>query len=73
MFMGRTDVEAETPIFWPADVMLGKIEFRRRRGHQRMRCLDGINSIEMGFGGLQELVMDSDMLQFMGSQRVRHN
>ena len=38
-----------------------------------MRCLDGINSIEMGFGGLQELVMDSDVLQFMGLQRVRHN
>ena len=46
VFIGRTDVEAETPILWPpmrrADsfektLMLGKIEGRRRRGRQRMR------------------------------------
>ena len=45
VFIGRTDVEAETPILWPPDVksyslektlMLGKIESRRRRGQQRM-------------------------------------
>ena len=49
--IGRTDVEAETPILWPPDVradsfektlMLGGIVGRRRRGQQRMRWLDGI-------------------------------
>ena len=51
MFIGGTDVEAETPIFCPRDAksdsfektpMLGKIEGRRRRGRQRMRWLNGI-------------------------------
>ena len=67
--MQRADSFEET-------LMLGMIKGRRRRGGQRMRWLDGISdSMDMGLGGLRELVMTGRpcMLRFTGSQRVRHD
>ena len=68
MLVGRTDAEAEAPVFWSSDtddslekcLMLGKIE-GRRRGCQRMRWLDGITkAIDMNLGKLQEMVRDRE-------------
>ena len=42
-------------------LILGKVEGRRRRGQERMRCLDGItDTVDMGLGGLWDLVMDRE-------------
>ena len=65
IFIRRTDAEAETAILWPPDVKNWLIwkdpDAGRRRGRERMRCLFGVtDSVDMGLGRGQELVMDRE-------------
>ena len=85
IFIGRIDVEAETPILWSPDekswllektLMLGKTEVRKKRGRQRLKWLDGItDSMDMSLSKLGSWWWTGrpGVLHFMGSQRVRHD
>ena len=78
IFIGRTDVEAETPIFWPLmqranslekTQMLGKIESKKRRGQQKIRWLDGI--IKATFSCCYSCSIGSDTLWPRKLQQAR--
>ena len=86
IFTGKTDAEAEAPKLWPPDAKnwliqedpeAGKDWGRRRRGQQRMRWLDGITDSQWTWtwanSGREWRTGKPDVLQFMWSQRVRHD
>ena len=85
IFIGRTDAEAEVPVFRPPDVKsrligkdpdLKKIEGKRRRGRQKMRWLDSTtDSVDMNFSKLREIVKNGEAWCAVvhGVKRVRHD